>query len=380
MISVEQIHSKLTAWYRLNAKPLPWRNLWTEHRDPWHIWVSEVMLQQTVISVVIPVYHRFLIQFPTAAHLAATDSETVRLAVRGLGYYRRFDLLHKATKTLVSDLKGHWPRDFESWKALPGVGDYTASAIASITLDLPHGVVDGNVERVMCRLLDIRSAPNLPHLKKHFKSLMDLLTRQGDPGSLNQSVMELGQNVCTPTKPKCEICPITKNCLSFAHQSQHLAPGPKPKKVFREIKMVIAVPIAGHQISLQRRTAKAHFLKGTLGFPTFLSDNNGKLSGDGFEAPQWMIDTLQSSGEPPKDAAKTPVKSPSKIHPNLKFKPKVIKHNITDHKIVATVVPIKFKDPDFFEVKISKKEADAALVSNLDRKALKAAMEWDSRQ
>ena len=172
------LSAKLESWYRDNARLLPWRRLWAQQKNPWHVWVSEIMLQQTVIKAVLPIYERFLKQFPTHEALAAATTEEVRLAVRGLGYYRRFDALHRACQKLTATGEG-LPRNHEKWLDLPGVGPYTAAAIASITADEPHGVVDGNVERVFCRLLDIRSEPNLPHLKKSFKSFMDHLCSLG---------------------------------------------------------------------------------------------------------------------------------------------------------------------------------------------------------
>lgn len=195
-------YSKLLAWYRKQDRPLPWRVLWKIHRDPWHIWVSEIMLQQTLIKSVMPVYERFLKQFPSPLALAEAPQEDVRLAVRGLGYYRRFDFLHKACRQLQMEKKP-LPASYEGWLELPGIGPYTAAAMASITLGLPHGVVDGNVERVFCRLLDIRTEPNLPALKKRFKKIMDDICQIGSAGDVNQAVMELGQLICTPSSPLC---------------------------------------------------------------------------------------------------------------------------------------------------------------------------------
>jgi A/G-specific adenine glycosylase len=312
------------------------------------------MLQQTVIKAVIPVYDRFIQTFPTPKSLAMTDSETVRLAVRGLGYYRRFDHLHQATKHLVFDLKGKWPKSFSEWKKMPGVGDYTAAAISSITLNESVGVVDGNVERVMCRILNIQSAPNLPHLKKQFKVSMDNLARLGDPGSFNQAVMELGQVVCTPLSPKCPNCPIKKNCLSFAKGTQHLAPAAKTKINPVAVSLALLVPMNTKNVFLLKRSTSAKFLKGTLGFPTLIQDSRGDLKGDGFDAPAPLVEYVKKNQV---DSRK-------------------IKHSITNHKITAAVIPVPPSKVQGTRVAVSIEGAESSLVSNLDRKALVAAIKY----
>lgn len=306
------------------------------------------MLQQTVIKAVLTVYEKFLQQFPTPQHLASATSEEVRLAVRGLGYYRRFDFLHKAARHLQTELNGKWPQTYDEWKAMPGIGDYTASAICSITLSLPHGVVDGNVERVLCRLQNIQRPPNLPELKAQFKVIMDQLVAMGCPGTLNQAVMELGQTVCTPAAPRCSICPLSSECLAYAKGTQSLAPAPKVRPEFKDVRMLIVIPNDGHKFLLVRRSQGAHFLKGTLGFPTFLVGADGTLKPDGFQASAAFLKRV-SQGQTHR---------------------RVIKHNITKNKITASLVSIETPQDELFEASYGKSELEAFLVSNLDRKAL----------
>jgi A/G-specific adenine glycosylase len=332
----------LITWYKKNARPLPWRVLWKKHENPWHIWVSEIMLQQTVIKAVIKVYSNFLRQFPDFKALAKADAEDVRLAVRGLGYYRRFDALHRACRQLV-DEKQSLPATHCEWLKLPGIGDYTASAIASITAGEPHGVVDGNVERVLCRILDIRTAPNLPVLKKFFKKLMDEMCSKSDPGVLNQSVMELGQTICTPLSPSCDECPISKGCLAFKRSSQALAPGAKRQKKPADVNLRLHIIHVKNKILLTKRPDDAKFLANTWGFPTQIKAGQNWAQ-DG-SRDNIKIDAIREVGR--------------------------IKHAITHHRISALVMQ---SDAASINKKLhtryfSVEDVEKNLVSNLDRKA-----------
>ena len=154
---------RLVSWYQENKRDLPWRLRWRKNQDPYEVWVSEIMLQQTVIKAVIPAYERFLKCFPDVHSLANANEDDVRLASRGLGYYRRFKLMHQGAKYLSLNPEKLWPQTFAQWKEISGIGDYTAAAISSICFDDCSPVVDGNVERVFCRLFDIRLEPNLPN-------------------------------------------------------------------------------------------------------------------------------------------------------------------------------------------------------------------------
>ncbi len=338
------LHLELLTWYRRHERPLPWRVLWQKFRDPWHIWVSEVMLQQTVIKAVLPVYERFLQQFPSPKALARAKTEDIRLAVRGLGYYRRFDLLHKACIKLDQDGVA-MPQSHEGWLQLPGIGSYTAAAIASITGDEPQGVVDGNVERVLCRLLDIRSQPNLPQLKKMFQGFMNQLCALGSPGLLNQAVMELGQNICTPKSPSCDACPISKACKALQHKSQHLAPAQKSKTAMIPVEVELTIMRHDGKIILCQRPSDARFLKNTWGFLTKISDGQ-----------RVMVD-----GSPPQ----------YRMNAHHGQKVGVIRHSITHHKITAQVMTLDCPNPSPASTRklLDPHQVESNLVSNLDRKA-----------
>lgn len=219
------IRAALGCWYDHNRRDLPWRRT----RDPYAIWASEIMLQQTRVAAVIPYYQRFMSAFPNAAALAAAPEEQVLAMWSGLGYYSRARNMREAALTLSQN--GVFPRDFDSIRALPGIGDYTAAAIASIAFGLPHAAVDGNVRRVIVRLLNDDSAD----VQAQASRLLD----RKDPGRWNQAVMELGATVCTPRDPRCEECPIAKYCEAHKHGMQESLPSkrvkPAPERLDRTL-------------------------------------------------------------------------------------------------------------------------------------------------
>jgi A/G-specific adenine glycosylase len=200
------IRRRLLAWYRKHKRDLPWRR--TE--DPYRIWISEIMLQQTRVAAVLPYYARFLARFPDVQALAEAPEQDLLAAWAGLGYYSRARNLQKAAKNIVE--RGGFPEDFWSLRELPGVGDYTAAAVASIAFGLPHAVLDGNVARVLSRL-----APELGDIKsdavrKRLRALAEVLLDRRQPGEFNQALMELGATVCVPKRPLCQSCPVRLHC------------------------------------------------------------------------------------------------------------------------------------------------------------------------
>jgi A/G-specific adenine glycosylase len=190
------------AWYDQNHRDLPWRNT----RDPYRIWVSEIMLQQTRVAAVLGRYENFLWRFPTVSQLAAARQASVLAEWSGLGYYRRARNLHAAAKVIVRERDGELPKTAEDWRTLPGIGRYTAAAIASIAFDEPVAVLDGNVERVLHRLLGGNGGN-----AESWKAAERLLDR-ARPGDFNQAMMELGAVVCLPAQPRCSECPIRSFC------------------------------------------------------------------------------------------------------------------------------------------------------------------------
>jgi|SRR5271166_40018 len=195
---------RLLAWYEANARDLPWR----ESRDPYRVWVSEIMLQQTRVAAVIEHYHKFLRRFPTVQKLAAAREGSVLAAWSGLGYYRRARTLHAAAKVVARERGGEFPETAAEWRTLPGVGRYTAAAIASIALGEAVAVVDGNVERVLQRISEKRMSG-----EELWEAAEALLARER-PGDFNQAMMELGATVCTPVAPACLTCPVMQLCAT----------------------------------------------------------------------------------------------------------------------------------------------------------------------
>lgn len=204
----------MTRWYERHRRDLPWRRT----RDPYAIWISEIMLQQTRVAAVIPYYEKFLAMFPDSAALARAPEDQVLAMWAGLGYYSRARNLHKAAKQIASSM---FPADYESVRALAGIGDYTAAAIASIAFDLPHAAVDGNVRRVIVRLLNRDDA--------EIQLEADRLLDRKHPGRWNQAMMELGPAICTPRDPNCGACPLARHCESHQAGTQHTLPQKKLK-------------------------------------------------------------------------------------------------------------------------------------------------------
>jgi A/G-specific adenine glycosylase len=203
------LRAKLLTWYATHARDLPWRKT----RDPYRVWVSEIMLQQTRVAAVIEHYHEFLRRFPNVQKLAAARESSVLAAWSGLGYYRRARMLHAAAKLIARQRDGKFPETAEQWRMLPGVGRYTAAAIASIAFGEPVGVVDGNVERALQRVAG-KAMPG----KQIWDLAASLLDRKR-PGDFNQAIMELGATICTPRGPACLTCPILETCTSRGEMS-----------------------------------------------------------------------------------------------------------------------------------------------------------------
>jgi A/G-specific adenine glycosylase len=203
-LSEADFRNKLLAWYDAHARDLPWR----ESRDPYRVWVSEIMLQQTRVAAVIEHYHEFLRRFPAVNKLAAAGEASVLAAWSGLGYYRRARMLHAAAKVVARERGGEFPENSAEWRTLPGVGRYTAAAIASISFGEPVAVVDGNVERVLQRFLG--KAISGEQIWQQAEGLLD----RNRPGDFNQAMMELGATVCTPRAPACLTCPLVELCAT----------------------------------------------------------------------------------------------------------------------------------------------------------------------
>jgi len=213
---VRALRRDLLRWYRKHHRELPWRALPGGRPEPYHTLVSEAMLQQTQVATVVPYFERFIAAFPTLADLAAADEQAVLRLWQGLGYYRRARHLHAAARVCVARHGGAVPSTLEALLDLPGVGRYTAGAIASIAFGQRTPVLDGNVARVLARLVALDQPIDQPTAREQLWSLAGALAPSRDPGDFNQALMELGATVCTPREPRCPACPVRKHCRALS--------------------------------------------------------------------------------------------------------------------------------------------------------------------
>ena len=234
------IRKALLRWYDKNARDLPWRRT----KDPYAIWVSEIMCQQTRVDTAIPYYDKFMKTFPTSKALADAKEDEVLAQWSGLGYYRRARMLHQGVREIVEQYGGKVPEGREERLALPGVGKYTAGAIGSIAFDLREPIVDGNVARVLSRVKRIKDRIGSSSSDKALWSYASEIVDEPRPGDLNQSIMELGATVCTKSNPLCDECPIAKHCAALEHDEVDALPMPRLRKPPKEVK---AVAVVGRQ-------------------------------------------------------------------------------------------------------------------------------------
>src|SRR3954471_6383193 len=210
----------LLAWYDVHRRVLPWRARAGERPDPYRVWLSEIMLQQTTVQAVGPYYREFLARWPTVQALAAAPLDDVLAAWAGLGYYARARNLHRAAKVVVDEFGGDFPASFEQLKNLPGRGAHSAGAIAAIAFDQPYLAMDANAERVLARLFAVEEP--LPKAKERIRELGQALVPKRRAGDFAQALMDLGSGICTPKKPVCERCPVQEDCAAFARGIQEL--------------------------------------------------------------------------------------------------------------------------------------------------------------
>lgn len=222
----QKYSTAIVKWYRKNARDLPWRRT----QDPYKIWLSEIMLQQTTVAQGTDYYLRFLEKFPTIKTLAQASQDEVLKQWEGLGYYSRARNLHHTAQYIYEHLDGTFPSQYDDIKALKGVGDYTAAAIASFVYGLPYVVMDGNVLRVMSRLYGITEAVDIPKTKKQIKEEAQQLLECQDPAEFNQAIMEFGALLCTFKNPGCTNCPLRKSCVAYAEDMVGILPK-KSKKI-----------------------------------------------------------------------------------------------------------------------------------------------------
>ncbi len=251
----------LLAWFDRHRRDLPWRR----SRDPYRVWLSEVMLQQTRVEVVLPYYERFLAQFPTVEDLAAAGIDEVLALWSGLGYYRRARQLHAAARQVAA--AGGFPCTPEGWLQLAGVGPYTAAAVASIAFGVAVPVLDGNVERVLSRRLALAEDPKSSGARRRLLEAAASLLDTGRPGDSNQALMELGATVCAPRRPKCLLCPIVSGCRAAAEGDPESYPVARAKRESEKRRLVVAVAERDCRVLLFRRPDDSPLLAGTWELP-----------------------------------------------------------------------------------------------------------------
>ena len=258
-----EVPHRLLAWYCNSGRDLPWRN----NRDPYRIWISEVMLQQTTVAAVIPYFERFLQRFPTVSALASASLDDVITLWAGLGYYSRARNLHQTAKQIVAERKGVFPDTLESLLMLPGVGRSTAGAILSIAFDKPAPILDGNVRRVLVRLFAWKDDPRSSRADKQLWAWAEALTPEDCPNDYAQAIMDLGATICKPRDPDCEHCPLRELCQARKVGLAALLPIAR-KKVKIPVRQQVVLIIRTQAGFLLRQRPQQGFLGGMWEFPT----------------------------------------------------------------------------------------------------------------
>jgi A/G-specific adenine glycosylase len=248
-------------WYAAGHRDLPWRRT----SDPYRIWISEIMLQQTRAQAVIPYYERFLQRFPTVESLAAAEEDQVLTLWSGLGYYSRARNLRRAAQQIVA--RGGFPADFESLRALPGIGDYTAAAIASIAFGLPHVVLDGNVLRVVARVENDAADIGSARTRERFRAVAQAWLDPKHAAAFNQAIMELGATVCLPRNPLCLVCPLAARCQGLLEGTATQLPVKLRRTEPVKIEGLLLVVRKGGQVLLRQRAADARRMAGFWDLP-----------------------------------------------------------------------------------------------------------------
>lgn len=246
--NLKQFHTNLFHWYKRSHRKLPWRDI----ENPYFIWVSEVMLQQTQVETVKPYYERFIRKFPTVEALAKADLQQVLKVWEGLGYYSRARNLHRAAR-MAAQFGGDVPQEYEQFRKLPGVGAYIAAAVQSIAFHQPCAVVDGNVKRVLARLFAIEAAVNEAKSDKRFERKASEILDKKNAGVFNQAMMELGALICRPQNPSCSICPVTQYCVAFQTNSTDRYPLRNKRKPVPKYHIAVGVVEKEGRILITKR-------------------------------------------------------------------------------------------------------------------------------
>ncbi|GGI17147.1 A/G-specific adenine glycosylase [Gottfriedia solisilvae] len=268
--------NNLVNWFLAEQRNLPWRL----NKDPYRVWVSEIMLQQTRVETVIPFYNKFMQLFPTVADLANAKEEKVLKAWEGLGYYSRARNLQSAVREVHEVYNGQVPNTPENISKLKGVGPYTAGAILSIAYGIPEPAVDGNVMRVLSRILTIREDIGVPKNRKIFEQAVRALISHEDPSAFNQGMMELGALICTPTNPACLLCPVREQCMAFENGLVNELPIKSKKKAPKQVELVVGVIKNKEGKFLIQQRPQTGLLANMWEFPTAELKSNLLSKGD----------------------------------------------------------------------------------------------------
>ena len=267
--SHQEFHDTLITWFKKYQRSMPWRGI----QDSYRIWVSEVMLQQTQVKKVKEYYDKFIQRFPDVKRLADAPLQDVLKVWEGLGYYARARNLHKAAKGVVEEFGGEIPSDYATFRQLPGVGDYTAAAVQSIAFNSPFAAVDGNIKRVLSRLLLLDYPINDASSTKLFQEKADILLDRKRPGLFNQAMMELGATVCRPQSPTCLVCPINMYCEAFHIGKQDEYPYRQKTDSVPEHQIAAGVIYKGSEVLIVQRPLNG-LLGGLWEFPNGQIDEN----------------------------------------------------------------------------------------------------------
>jgi A/G-specific adenine glycosylase len=258
---------KLKSWYRKHGRELPWRN----QPDPYRVWVSEIMLQQTTVTAVIPYYERFFERFPDVETLAEARQEEVLSLWEGLGYYSRARNLHKAARVIVEEHNGTFPDSAELLQSLPGIGRYTAGAIASFALGQSAPIVEANTLRLDARLLGMTDDPRSSAGQQRLWSFAEAILPAKDAGHVNQALMDLGSLICTPANPDCPHCPLLNFCRAAQSGKQNEIPLPKQKTKITELQDICVAILDGNKVLLRQRQPDERWA-GLWDFPRWTSE------------------------------------------------------------------------------------------------------------
>ncbi len=260
---IKEFRKRILRWYSQKARDLPWRKT----KDPYKIWISEIILQQTRITQGISYYHQFLKKFPSIKHLALADELQVLKTWEGLGYYTRARNLLKTARIIYQHYNGKFPQTYDELIKLPGIGHYTASAIGSICFNLPLPAIDGNLRRVLSRLFLIHEPINSNPFNQKTQSIAEQIISRKSPGNFNQALMDIGSQICTPTNPNCKKCPLKNYCLAYKNGNPSQLPVKAKTSSIPILHWTVGIILWKNKILLTREQSK-NFLKNLYALPT----------------------------------------------------------------------------------------------------------------